>query len=424
MSHIDSTVGRYTDSAFSYCFRGFVQTRKVKSFMPNGPIRVLMVAPLLPPEYAGGGAQGIALGQRLASLGMQVVALAGTSLKGNNSVYRRDLGQIRTYRVFRAQTSGILENIKYIFRFFVTLLRLARKSDIIHFHGIRLYPIIGIPIAKLLRKRVIGKISLMGTDDPPSLASGAFGVPRLWILKQLDTWLALTTEAVESCISEGIPRSRIKRISNGVDCEKFRPANANEKTAIRARRKLPDMKLVVFAGIISYRKGVDLLVKAIPIVLSEQPSTLFIFVGPSSTSENALVDPELTEKLTELSDDKILVTGFVDDPLDYIRSADIFILPSRAEGLSNAFLEALSSGLPTIVSDQSWLLDIGTNGIHYLKFASGDSEELAACINLLLDDADLRSRLSESARTQIEDGFCLRCIAEEYIHLYKTLLNG
>jgi len=378
-----------------------------------------MIAPLLPPDYAGGGAQAIALGEKLIDLGINVVGLSGTNRRGHSKVYVEDLGSIRTYRVYRDDASGTFGNIVYFLRFFMTLFKLSIHSDILHFHGIRLYPMLGIPIAKLLRKKTIGKISLMGTDDPVSLSKGFIGRLRLMLFRKLDKWIALTDEAQSACIAVGIPKEKIARITNGVQCEKYKPSDS--KYEFRQQRGLANKLIVLFAGIISYRKGVDLLIEVIPTLLRKYSNLLFIFVGPSSSSENPQVDDNLVKRLRGVSEDRIIITGFIVDPIDFIRSADIFVLPSRKEGLSNALLEAMSSGLPIVVSNHIWLSDVGDAGNHFLSFKIGNAEDLMNNLSILIESSETRSRLSHSARERIEKAFCLEKIAEKYSSLYSEL---
>ncbi|TXT54858.1 MAG: hypothetical protein BAJATHORv1_50110 [Candidatus Thorarchaeota archaeon] len=391
--------------------------------MTQKPTRVLMVAPLFPPEYAGGGKQALALSKKLVQKGVEVIGLGGTSIKKERPVYQREIEGIKIYRVYRSENAGIFENIIYLFRFAIVMFILATRVEIIHFHGIRLYPYLGVPMAKILRKRTIGKISLMETDDPITLSKGLLGKIRMLILRQLDIWIALTTEAKETCLKSNVPPQKIKQITNGVDCQKFQPPSQLERKNLRESLQLPTGIIITFAGIVSYRKGVDVLIEAISNILSKYPEVTFLFIGPNKEEQNPLVDSELTDYLYSFSSDRVIVAGFVDCPRRYIRSADIFVLPSRKEGLSNAFLEALSCGIATVITDHPWLSDVGKKGEDFLAFSSGSVTGLVEKLEVLIEDEKLRNTLSQNASEKARTGFCLHQVASKYHELYTNIQN-
>ncbi|MDF1540663.1 MAG: glycosyltransferase family 4 protein, partial [Candidatus Thorarchaeota archaeon] len=280
-----------------------------------------------------------------------------------------------------------------------------------------------VPIAKILGKRTIGKISLMGTDDPVSLSEGILGRFRLLIMRRLDIWISLTAEAIDTCLNVGIPEERIVQITNGVKCKKFSPIDDKSRSQILKEYNIEGRFVVLFAGIISYRKGVDLIIEALPTLFKKNANLTFVFVGPCSRKENPQVDEELVEKLRSLSSN-IIVTGFIDNPIDLIRSANVFVLPSRKEGLSNALLEAMSSGLPIVVTNHSWLEDVGIDGEHFLSFPEGSSDDLTERITRLIENPALRKDLSARTREKIKQDFCLPVIAKRYHELYDNITTG
>ncbi len=380
-----------------------------------------MVVPLLPPEYAGGGQQAIELSKRLIHRDVSVVALAGTNSIGTSKIYRQTVSQIPTYRVRRGAMRGLVTDLIYILRFAIVLFQLIRHCDIVHFHGLRTYPLIGVPIARILRKKTIGKITLMGTDDPVTIRRSRLGALRLRIIRSLDIIISLTHEAERACRACHIDDAHIRRIPNGVDCELFTPAIEDEKTMLRQKLALPDGPLILFTGILSYRKGVDLLIDAMRRIDHVFPDCRLILVGPNQRSQNPLVDEQLVDTLRGMRN--VIMTGFVASAVDYIRAADIFVLPTRREGLSNALLEAMSSGLPAVVTDLPWLSDIGMNGRHFIAFQVGSTESLTKALVLLLSDRDLRFRMGQLARHRIEESFCIVQTTVKYHELYAQLLT-
>lgn len=125
--------------------------------------------------------------------------------------------------------------------------------------------------------------------------------------------------------------SKIHYIPNGVDTRRFRPL---DKETCRARLGLPiDEKIVIFVGHFIERKGPVQVLKAI-----RKVGVKGVFIGDGV--------------LHDTGKDILFSGSVVNDELQYwLNAADVFVLPSAAEGMSNAILEAMACGLPLVVSD-------------------------------------------------------------------------
>jgi len=110
--------------------------------------------------------------------------------------------------------------------------------------------------------------------------------------------------------------------------------------------------------------------------------------------------------------------------MDYLQQADLFVLPSRAEGISNALLEAMACGLPVVVSDIPGNVDVIEPGRNGLLFTVDDHGSLASAVTLLLTQRDLRGRLGRAARQTVENRFSLSFIADRLITLYRDLMSS
>jgi len=111
----------------------------------------------------------------------------------------------------------------------------------------------------------------------------------------------------------------------------------------------------------------------------------------------------------------------VQDVAPYLRSADVFVLPSTAEGLSNALLEAQASGLACIVTDVGAARTVVEDGRNGIVVDPTSDEQLAEALRSLLTDAALRSRLGEAARAQAVDNFSIAATVRGFLDVYRTI---
>ena len=119
-----------------------------------------------------------------------------------------------------------------------------------------------------------------------------------------------------------------------------------------------DVTILLFVGSVVERKGVDLLVRAFSEVSAECPGLYLLIVGPHTKRENPSLDEEFVHALEarlrkDQLDGQVQFLGLVQDRsvlADLFRSADIFVFPSRREGLGNVVLEAMATRLPVIAS--------------------------------------------------------------------------
>jgi glycosyltransferase involved in cell wall biosynthesis len=119
--------------------------------------------------------------------------------------------------------------------------------------------------------------------------------------------------------------------------------------------------------------------------------------------------------------DRVHVPGPVDDPSEYLRAADLFVLPSIAEGMSNSLLEAMATGLPCIASaigGNTDLLEAGPSG---LLVPPDDPQGWAGAILRVLEDPDLSRSLGRSALTLINERYAMPVVVDRYVRLYRSL---
>ncbi|MFH1337337.1 MAG: glycosyltransferase family 4 protein, partial [Nanoarchaeota archaeon] len=105
--------------------------------------------------------------------------------------------------------------------------------------------------------------------------------------------------------------------------------------------------------------------------------------------------------------------------IKYLNKADIFVLPSFAEGMSNALLEAIANGLPVIVTDVGGSKELVKNNGVIIQ--PGNEEQLKDAIEKLLSNEKLRKQMSKES-LEIAKKFTWQNIAKEYENLYRGLI--
>ena len=213
-------------------------------------------------------------------------------------------------------------------------------------------------------------------------------------------------------------RTKIEIIPNGINLKDF----DTTYTKIEARERLgvsPDDRIILFVGALTERKGPQVLLRAMPIILGDAPDSRAIVVGSSTDYLKSL------EKLAhDLGiESNIEFTGFVDDATKvmYYKSADVFVLPSFSEAFPIVILEASVCGLPLVVSNLEAFRTIVEDGHNGIFTKTGDENDLAEKIIYLLKNEDVRNRMGESAREKVGD-YSWDGVAEETEKVYRRLV--
>lgn len=224
-------------------------------------------------------------------------------------------------------------------------------------------------------------------------------------------------------------RVRVEVIPNGVDLQRFRPAESTGEVApLRARLGIgSDDIMVVSVGAVMPRKGTDVLLEAWARLAGNHPNLHLVLVGPRKDLEHPGLKGFRHRLQTVLANSgaaqRVHFSGLCDDVEQYYRAADIFVLPSAREGLPNSVLEAMASAVPVIVTPYLGLSsDIGEPEHEYL-LADRNAERLAAAMERLLVDGSLRRTLGRRGREWVEQTMNLEQSLDRYAALYHELAD-
>jgi glycosyltransferase involved in cell wall biosynthesis len=216
-------------------------------------------------------------------------------------------------------------------------------------------------------------------------------------------------------------------IPNGVDLQRFHSADPiGEKKSARAMLGTSaTAEVVVFVGSIIHRKGVDVLLRAFARVAASNPLAELVLVGPreDSVSDEARTYGTRLDELVRRSGagGRIHFAGYVENVATYLRAADVFVLPSRREGMGNVVLEAMAMGIPTVLTPYLGLPgEFGEPGTQYV-LSGPDVDSLASHIESLLKDRDRRRTIGEEGRRWVEEHMGMSIAIDAYARIYRDL---
>jgi len=210
----------------------------------------------------------------------------------------------------------------------------------------------------------------------------------------------------------GIPASKIRTIYEGIDLSLY-PRRKREKV------RSPEKPVVVgTVAHLSAEKGLQYLIEAAGLIPDVRKRVRFVIVG----------DGACREQLCRFAEDRGLAdifdfVGFHPTTSQFVKSFDIFALPSLSEGLSSAILEAMASSLPIIATQVGGIPELVTDGENGLLVSPGDPVALAGAIKRLVDNPEEAWQMGEYGRDRMEQRFTVERKISETEKLCGLLLK-
>lgn len=215
---------------------------------------------------------------------------------------------------------------------------------------------------------------------------------------------------------EGVRDDKIRVITNGVT-----PLDIDSVDRAAVRRKLNIKETDLFllsVGRLVIQKGHDILIKTVPALIQHHPELIVSICGdgPLKTA--------LDDQISELGlSDHVKLLGTWSNVAPLLAIADIFILPSRSEGLSRALLEAMAAGLPVVSTRVEGVEDVVTDGVHGLLVPSEDPDALKDALLQLMDNPQLRTKMGAASRDHILGSYTTDIMFDKYYELMTHLLE-
>jgi glycosyltransferase involved in cell wall biosynthesis len=291
------------------------------------------------------------------------------------------------------------------------LVQLRRVVDLVHVHNISWFGAFVTLFAKTLGLPVITKLPNIGDFGVPGIRHRPLGFLHIALLKACDAIIAMTPESLAELDDIGYPTMRVLKVTNGIP---LRPANSP------ALRLSPKGVNAIFVGRLSSEKGLPDLLHAWALVKAHATRPVVLRLlgdGPQADELRALA---LALDLGET----VEFIGYCREVSAELAKAGLFVLPSYAEGNSNAILEAMRAGLPVVATRVGGAaIQVGREGERFL-FRPGDRPALADRLLELIEDESLRIRIGLAMRARIEGLFAIDRVAAIYEQGYELILSG
>lgn len=214
---------------------------------------------------------------------------------------------------------------------------------------------------------------------------------------------------------EGLDPGMFTVIHNGLDMSPFDNARPGEE--MRSELGIPAGAHVLFsAARLIPEKGYAEFMGTLALLAQRLPDVLFVLAGHGP-------DREAIEKAAGDYGvgDKLLMLGERNDVPDLLQMADLFVLPSRREGLPTAVIEALAAGCPPVCNAIPQAAEVVDHGIDGLLVDFSDREGAAEAILGLLSDGETRRSMSALGRDKVRERFTLERMVGSYMDLYEEL---
>ena len=320
--------------------------------------------------------------------------------------------------------SRVMVSLSYLVQSLWWLMRHRRDYQIIHCHQ-SYAPATAAVFAKLLLgKPVLVKIS---TADEFSERRELERLPlfplRRWLLQRVDRFVVVNRLACQEFAGLRIAPDRMMQIPNGVVVPREVAFDEKARQAARARLGLRWKSIVLFVGRLSAEKNLSTLIDAWPAIVRAQPDANLLLVGDGGTFRN--VESELREHVHRLGlGQQVHFMGRTSEVSDFLIAADLFVLPSETEGMSNALLEAMAAGLPVVATRIPGNLEVIRDGENGRLVETHDAAQFSTVITHLLTSREEACRLGRAARRTVEERFTMQRIGQAYQTLYAELVGG
>ena len=201
----------------------------------------------------------------------------------------------------------------------------------------------------------------------------------------------------------------------GVDVEAIAGASPLDRTEASVPQGEP---ILIWVGRLDPVKGFEEMIEGFALVAAKRPCRLWLVgEGPYHAAVQSLI------RRFKLSN-RVQLLGNRDDVPKLLKTADIFLLPSRTEGMPNALLEAMAAGLPVVTTDIPSCREVVQHEKTGLLVPVGEPQEISKALLLCMGNQDLAQRLGRRAAAFVAKHYGRSDQIDRYRAVYRRILSG
>jgi len=275
--------------------------------------------------------------------------------------------------------------------------------------------ILGMPLAWIGRVPVRMATHHGGIEDLPPWREKL----HAWLINHniANVLVAVSEMTRQKALQEGVRADRMFVIQNGIVPVSIEGVNRPE---VRSEAGVGDQDpFLLSVGRLVHQKAHEFLIAATPSVLQEFPDAKVGICG------DGFLRPQLEAQIQSLGLQKsVMLLGKFDNVTKFLAAADLFVLPSRWEGLPIALLEAMSVGLPVIATRVEGVDEVVVDREHGLLVPVGDVSALSDAILQLLREPQLRRKIGMAAKQRLLESYSIDHMGEKYLSLMIDILKN
>lgn len=322
----------------------------------------------------------------------------------------QDLELTRAYGAMGYAVHEIPMSFKFDVRAVNELADLLRKRqiDIIHTHGYK-SDILGVLAA---RKAGVKSIATPhGFEKLDDWKLNLFIGLGCRSFRYFDYVAPLSRELCDDVRSYNVEEGKIVYIRNGVDLKNINFRLPSKNTT---RKERPT---IGFIGQMISRKNVTDILDVFDSIAASHSTVRLVLLGDGDARHGY---EEYAARCEHA--DRIEFLGFVNQPLDYLNTFDLFVMTSTLEGIPRCLMESMAAGVPVAAYDIPGVDQLIESGCNGLLAPLGDKVKLKECWSQLLWDDALADQMAAAAAKVVNDKFSASRMADEYLELYRRVL--
>lgn len=324
----------------------------------------------------------------------------------------RGVSVLRLWRLGR----GALDSLTFMLSLFFWLLRHGPSYDVIHVHLAGSPALSAAAAARLLGKKIIVKLGGgKGIGELAASSRTTGGRLKLRLLSWLKPrFVAVADELAEEALRY-LGNVALHVLPNGVDTGRFQPLFAEQRARLRTELGWPRGLVFLYTGRLSVEKRLPWFVEIWADVVHKSGVDAFLVLVGEGPEKDLILDAARHARAL----DRVVVRPPVEDTAPLYGAADVFILPSVSEGLSNSLLEAMSSGLAVLASRVGGTTEAVEEARSGFLFAPQNGDDLKVQLKKFLMKPELAAVLGRQARRRMELDYALDSVVSRYEALYE-----